>query len=890
MMKVFWPRLCRRAEYLRTDSRWTFSSQPSRLSHPLRGFFTSFRNQKGPNANMASNSDLTELFRNISIDDTDSDLVHSLIRTSKASPKLVKSNEYAAPADPRITIRSWKMNEFKYYDIPSPFPTLARGLFTQEVKHGKHRIVARGYDKFFNIGEVPWNSSRGSFKISPNACGETRVCWRQATFLWAALEQHTSPPYTLTLKSNGCIIFIAALTPEKVLVTSKHSLGPSSGSGQDQTESHAQVGERWLRKHLADAGKTEAQLAKVLWDKNWTAVAELCDDSFEEHVLPYNQDKTGLHLHGLNSCTKAFNSQLQGVVDAFAREWGFIVTKSLVLNTIPEVKAFTEEIGRSGEWEGEALEGFVVRTHVSKNPPTKGNVKAHQSPYEPGSSFFFKVKFDEPYMMYRDWREVTKSLLNKRPNIQDIPKNKLRRPETRVYANWVIEEIKRDRKQFAEFGKGRGIIATRLRFQKWLETEEGRKAMAEATGKEQDGPVDVEKGAEGKTFGKTIIMPVAIPGSGKTSIAVALKYLFGFGHTQSDDVKAKKPAPVFLKNVQDLLKTHDVVIADKNNHLRQHRQQLRDATKNIKPPVRLMALNWSFDIPKASIHRICSERILARGENHQALRPDDTLTHERVLWMFLNDAKELTPDEVDVTVEMDIQEDLESALRRVVDACVETLGVPRPDAEKMGEAMAIIRQYKPSAPALPQKWQKPAAEPRYYALVPHFDVLGLVPRLIEAGGAPEGLKKFWGELVEGQRVGERTPHVTIVHAKGLAEAGNKKLWELCRTLTGQSNPPLFSFKLGEVVWDGRVMAVTVEDLAVDGDRREPSKEAVELVVKLPAELRPVLHITLGTSHQSILPFEAKALVQQWRNGARKGIQSVELKDEWIKGELKGLFN
>lgn len=56
------------------------------------------------------------------------------------------------------------MNEFKYYDIPSPFPTLARGLFTIEVPESeygvKHRIVARGYDKFFNIGEVPWTTVR----------------------------------------------------------------------------------------------------------------------------------------------------------------------------------------------------------------------------------------------------------------------------------------------------------------------------------------------------------------------------------------------------------------------------------------------------------------------------------------------------------------------------------------------------------------------------------------------------------------------------------------------------------------------------------------------------------------------------------------------------------
>ena len=51
--------------------------------------------------------------------------------------------------------------------------------------------------------------------------------------------------------------------------------------------------------------------------------------------------------------------------------------------------------------------------------------------------------------------------------------------------------------------------------------------------------------------------------TGKTTIAVALAYLFGFAHVQSDDIQAKKPAPIFIKNVGNALKKHDVVIADK---------------------------------------------------------------------------------------------------------------------------------------------------------------------------------------------------------------------------------------------------------------------------------------------------------------------------------------
>ena len=92
-----------------------------------------------------------------------------------------------------------------------------------------------------------------------------------AILQWKALETHTVPPYVLTLKSNGCIIFIAPLTASKLLITSKHSIGPIKG----QEQSHAEVGERWLRRQLASVGKTEEDLAKTLWDNKWTAVAEV---------------------------------------------------------------------------------------------------------------------------------------------------------------------------------------------------------------------------------------------------------------------------------------------------------------------------------------------------------------------------------------------------------------------------------------------------------------------------------------------------------------------------------------------------------------------------------------------------------------------------------------
>lgn len=189
-------------------------------------------------------------------------------------------------------------------------------------------------------------------------------------------------------------------------------------------------------------------------------------------------------------------------VDAFAEEWGFIKTPTITMNSIPDVKSFTDDIAKTGKWNGEALEGFVVRTHVVD---ADRSTRDTRPPYPTGSSFFFKVKFDEPYMMYRDWREVTKSLLSRGFDDAKLPRSKLKRKETRLYVDWVKREIKYNPGAFSEYMKGKGIIATRERFLKWMETDDGKKDLV----------VESEVSRRAQTFGKTIILTVAVPGCGK---------------------------------------------------------------------------------------------------------------------------------------------------------------------------------------------------------------------------------------------------------------------------------------------------------------------------------------------------------------------------------------
>ncbi|CAK5279331.1 unnamed protein product [Mycena citricolor] len=818
--------------------------------------------------------------------------LHELANKQSGKSKLVKSSVYDAPADPEIKVHSWKMDEYRYYDVPSPFPTLARGLFTVTLpsagKDGKnaHRIVARGYDKFFNIGEVPWTT-------------------------WPSLEEHTAGPYTASLKSNGCIIFIAALTPDKLIITSKHSIGPVVG----QNISHAEAGEGWLRKYLAEKGKAEADFAKRLWDNNWTAIAELCDDSFEEHVLGYSPEKTGLHLHGLNTSTSVFHTLPHSVIDAFADEWGFIRTPSLEFPTLAAVRAFTDGVSAAGHWECEPVEGFVVRTHVTSKPG--------DAPYAPGSTFFFKIKFDEPYMMYRDWRELTKSLLTahdkglsgKGAGMSEgaLSKGKMRRPESKVYVRWVMKEIVRDPETFAQYGKNKGIIATRDKFMVYLASEEGQQQLALAKENRLPPATTADTASPRAQFGKTVIVPVAIPGSGKTAVAVALTHIFGFGHTQSDDVKAKKAAPIFLKNVNALLTTHDVVIADKNNHLKQHRAQLRQAVAGRNPPVRLLALNWALDangMTSVDAHRICSSRITKRGENHQTLRPDETgdakASHGHVVSMFIKQTDALVSEEVDGIIEMSIDEGMDASIRRAVDGLVRELELLEPTEQKIQEGIQAARDYVVAASEEPQakkpakadskKGKEKAKEqavpavkkpkpPRYYGLVPDFSFDSLVGSVSSDPKAAE----FLTLLREKERITAR-PHVTLVHSKALSEPGAQDLWGRCARLDlgPEKDQAVFTCKLNTLLWDGRVMAVVVDDLKLDKEGRE-GQVGAEFVSMLGGHVRSRLHLTVGTKDPSIHPVEAKAMVESWRAG-KTGIKTLQLDEKIVQARVKGLFS
>ncbi|KAF9962281.1 hypothetical protein BGZ72_008416 [Mortierella alpina] len=605
-----------------------------------------------------------------------------------------------------LMVTSWKMNEFEY--SKGTLPSLARGLFTyqdptlfhaaagtkdkktpvslEETSEqdktdrkqpypdngGTYRILIRGYDKFFNIGEVKTTSTE-----------------------W--LSSETKGPYEVTLKENGCIIFMAGLPPHLVgkeggcVVSSKHSLGeqaPLDESAQGPSVSHSAKGREWLEKSLASKGKTIQQFGLWLWNNNLTAVAELCDDSFEEHILEYPLERSGLYLHGLNRNTAEFQTLSSDNVQAVAKEWGLRTTDYLTLNSYQEVMNFADKIRNIGEYDNRAVEGFVVRCKTKNE----------------GTTHFFKIKYDEPYLMYREWREVTKHILSvtnkakktalapqsttsKQSGIKDaivVPEEKLnlrmKYPLTKPYVEFVKDLLKAQPELFAGYNKNQGIIAVRDMF---------LKAWGSKSSVEQKASLELPKATpkSSEDYQRTVLIPIATIGCGKTTVSVALSKLFGWAHVSSDDFHhfRKSAGQRFLKEIVNQLRTNTVVIADRNNHESIHRERIMDEVVAAFPKTRFVALFWSHDdLPISRIRELEVERVRARGSNHQSLIPQYCPEFESVIQRFLKTFEPFNPmgkpdSNFSCVIECKVGEESATFVKRIVDEfAIPVLGVGSP--------------------------------------------------------------------------------------------------------------------------------------------------------------------------------------------------------------------
>ncbi|EHL01246.1 hypothetical protein M7I_2789 [Glarea lozoyensis 74030] len=721
----------------------------------------------------------------------DTQEVQSLIRSLEASiGKGKKSKGFScksasfnvAGSPNNLLVHSWRFQDWDYK--LDNLPTYARGLFTGKNEHGQAEICVRGYDKFFNTEEV--NATK-----------------------WRNIENNTKGPYELSLKENGCIIFMSGLFDGTLLVCSKHSTG-----ARGDTLSHAKAAEAWVDKQLAAIGKTRRDLAKELRTRNATAVAELCDDDFEEHILAYGKGDAGLYLHGININLPEFMTYPGDQVQAFAEQWGFRKTNYLIREDIESTKKFLEEVAETGHYDGRDIEGFVIRCK------TKIGGKG------PYVDWFFKYKFEEPYLMYRQWRECTKAIISGKP------------PRFRKHVSITEEYLLYTRKRLAQnprlgnaYQQNHGIIQLRDDFLKEKNLK-GSDIIRQEYAALGGAPEDVSS--------NVILVPIATLGCGKTTIALALAHLFGWGHVQNDNITGKGRPPRFTREVLNLLADHPVVFADRNNAQRHERTQLS----------------------LAKIREITQARVLKRGDNHQTIQAaSDANKVIGIMEGFIHRFEALNPhaqpdDGFDHVIDLDPTKDSRENLETVIsqlNATYPKLFTDMPSGEDLDDAIATaLSEYKPE-----------------------------IRHEIGKNGGPKGKgpknqpARFFRQLQESRRV-QVEFHVTLIHRASSKQ--HPELWERYHGLHLANDA--WENRLGEcqvqlerIVWDNRIMAIVAR---IVDEEWQCSNE--------------IAHVTVGTRGDDVKPKESNEMLKRWAyegSGDSTGIGEIAIRGGVvIKGIVK----
>ncbi|KAL4930137.1 tRNA ligase [Aspergillus undulatus] len=757
-----------------------------------------------------------------------------------------------------IPADSWKFMDWDYkrHDLP----TYARGIFTV-TRNGHSEIVTRGYDKFFNVDEVN-------------------------TTQWRNIENNTRGPYELSVKENGCIMFLSGLEDGSLLVCSKHSTGPRS----DVPKSHAQVGEEWVERHVATVGKSTADLARTLREMNATAVGELCDDSFEEHVLAYEPDAAGIYLHGINFNVPEFATLSSPEVHKFADDWGFKKAQFVLYDDLTATKQFLEKCAQTGSWDGRDTEGFVIRCKMSEGG--KG----------PFRDWFFKYKFEEPYLMYRQWRECTKAIIAGKP-----PRFKKHKKITEEYLAYARSQFSQQPGLKQLYQQNHGIISMRDGFLKHRGLNGAQIIQMEAETVTRD----------------VVLVPIASIGCGKTTVSLALCKLFGWGQVQNDNIpKVKNKPKRFVSDILNVMMDKPVVVADRNNHMRRERDQLIQDISAGSHNARFVAIQYVHepkDIMLPEIREVTRKRVLDRGDNHQTIRAGTKDSGEVIgimegfLSRFEAIDKEHEPDmSFDEVIDLDVMASSRENLEKVVNAlhsAYPQLVTRVPSAEELDDAINYATsEYNVDVDHSASYISKPkqnknnknntdesgspnskinieakAKKIEYFGIsLPTSQVLDLLHSLFANPATSPEKARLYHQLVNSRRV-QPAFHVTLIHKASKSQ--HSDVWEgLVQRYVDAMNknppadhqltPPLGAarIRLERLIWDSRIMTFVARIMPADDASSED--KPVDWVC-----VNPMPHVTVGTASPAIKPKESNDLLQKWLqegSSAASGIWEAEI--------------
>ncbi|EEB96567.1 hypothetical protein MPER_04279, partial [Moniliophthora perniciosa FA553] len=169
---------------------------------------------------------------------------------------------------------------------------------------------------------------------------------------------------------------------------------------------------------------------------------------------------------------------------------------------------------------------------------------------------------------------------------------------------------------------------------------------------------------------------------------------------------------------------------------------------------------------------------------------------------------------------MDLEKDIGKAGRNAAVAGIcDILKLEKPSSEKIQEGIDVALGYKVKTRTKRDEMtpKEKTRTPRYYALLPEMQVEKALEKIL---GSSDDTYTFWMHLKQNDRITKR-PHVTLVHEKSLPE--QIELWERSAALHQMNVPPMFELKLGSVVWDERVMAISVDDVKFVEEKSNPMR-------------------------------------------------------------------
>lgn len=322
--------------------------------------------------------------------------------------------------------------------------------------------------------------------------------------------------------------------------------------------------------------------------------------------------------------------------------------------------------------------------------------------------------------------------------------------------------------------------------------------------------------------------------------------------------------------------------------------------------VRLVGIKWDVDeLPYHRVLRVCSERVVKRGDNHQTLRPDSSIQaeHEAIVGQFLRSFASPDPDDFDRMITVSVLDDSLTVLRKVVDGLVDALGVVKPDDEALGAALQKAAEYKTTTPYhAPAKISKTV---RYFGLAPEINLVAMVSSALKA--SPDAsAQTFLDDLRAKSRITPK-PHVTLSHENNvqaekeergeIAQPGPHKVcWDQCKSSAEHSVPVMYTYNVTHLAWDDRVMTLIIDTLI--------PRDADATLVDVPEDYAKYLHITVGTRDGDIPAFESRGVVKVAREHIAKGQTKGEALEavegggavRWIslsgvkgEGRIKGMW-